>query len=189
MAEYEVVYNVGLLDDIHNYFPSLLYDMDRFQNIQQVFHYVRQEMGARFNLMRYGASLAGARSSQIPPPINIPMRNRNTVETQLNFRREFPADIFLRAFAGDFTDGFAGFTGLEPVVIRPSAEVIASSTEMIAGSTLAEGTLCSICQDTIINTDSARRIRACGHLYHQGCIDRWFESSVFCPQCRHDVRT
>jgi hypothetical protein len=37
-------------------------------------------------------------------------------------------------------------------------------------------------------TDSCRILNSCQHVYHRGCIDTWFERSVFCPSCRHDVR-
>lgn len=66
---YQTVYGVSLLDDIHNYFPALLYDHGRFQTLQTVFSYVRHQMNTRFNLYSYGASLAGTRvpSSSFSP--------------------------------------------------------------------------------------------------------------------------
>jgi hypothetical protein len=63
---YQVIYNVGLLDDIHNYFPALLYDQGRFQTLVQVFSYVRHQMDTRFNLYSYGASAAGIRPTEVP---------------------------------------------------------------------------------------------------------------------------
>lgn len=59
---YQVVYGVGLLDDVHNYFPALLYDQGRFQNITNVFSYVRSQLNNRFNLYAYGARLAQAQA-------------------------------------------------------------------------------------------------------------------------------
>jgi hypothetical protein len=76
----------------------------------------------------------------------------------------------------------------EPVIVRPTAQAIAAGTEAVLGSSLAENTPCAICQDTILSTDSARRLVACGHVYHRGCIDEWFRRSVYCPSCRHDIR-
>ena len=63
---YQVVYGVGLLDDVHNYFPALLYDQGRFQNITNVFSYVRSQLNNRFNLYAYGARLAQAQASAAP---------------------------------------------------------------------------------------------------------------------------
>ena len=85
MSTYEYVYNVGLLDDLHNYFPAFLYDSGRFQTPVQVFHYFRTELHARFNLPGYGARLAGfqrARATNttvIPPVSTVPARNVTTV--------------------------------------------------------------------------------------------------------------
>ena len=75
---YQVVYGVGLLDDVHNYFPALLYDQGRFQNITNVFSYVRSQLNNRFNLYAYGARLAQAQAqaqgqaqptTTAPPPM------------------------------------------------------------------------------------------------------------------------
>jgi hypothetical protein len=76
----------------------------------------------------------------------------------------------------------------QPVLVRPSAAVIASATERLSGNDLAAGTVCAICQDTIAGNAQARRLRACQHSYHVGCIDQWFEQNVHCPVCRYDIR-
>lgn len=78
---YEVVYDVGLLDDIHNFFPALLYDHGRFNTLPQVFSYIRHQMNTRFNLYSYGAGLAADRtasehtSQTIPTVILTPQMN------------------------------------------------------------------------------------------------------------------
>ena len=113
-------------------------------------------------------------------PAAAPQRRNIDLFTLASIFTELPTDMW--------TFGSANPIGLEPVVVRPSAQVIAQATEIVSGSTLPEGTLCSICQDSILATDSARKLRACNHLYHQVCIDQWFQRSVFCPTCRHDVR-
>jgi len=206
-SQYQTVYNVGLLDDLHNYFPALLYQMEQFQNVPQVLQYMRQRMNARFNLYNHGATLAGMSAPYgqrpygqapygrhvVPPspmqhsprmraaaPAAAPPRRNIDLFTLASIFTELPTDIW--------TFGSANPIGLEPVVVRPSAQVIAQATEIVSGSTLPEGTLCSICQDSILATDSARKLRACNHLYHNVCIDQWFERSVLCPTCRHDVR-
>jgi len=215
-TDYTVVYGVGLLDDIHNYFPALLYDSGRFQNTTQIFHYVRHQLNERFNLFSYGASLytasAPASNNSVPttpttPATPAPARllrsdtargadsltSATTLQTMtallgllrlpedidMDFRIPRMTPMRRTAQAWSFSD---------PIVVRPSAQVIATATERVDGSSLAENTGCAICQDTISNTESARRLRACGHVYHTGCIDEWFHRSVFCPACRHDIR-
>ena len=75
---YQVVYGVGLLDDVHNYFPALLYDQGRFQTLTNVFSYVRSQLNNRFNLYAYGARLSQAQAqaqgqaqatTTAPPPM------------------------------------------------------------------------------------------------------------------------
>jgi hypothetical protein len=216
MSNYEVVYNVSLLDDIHNYFPAVLYDNGRFQNLPQLFHYVRTQMNTRFNLYSYGASLAQARTAA--PAVPIPQNYTNVIYTPQPapatispilpsisrndaFRNIAGASALLELFnigLADLTPASTGTLGHlpadiwgsfgDPVIVRPTPEVLASATETVPGSTLPEGTRCAICQDNITATETTRRIRACHHAYHLVCIDQWFRRSVFCPTCRHDIR-
>jgi hypothetical protein len=48
---------------------------------------------------------------------------------------------------------------------------------------------CAVCRDTMLTGATVRKITGCGHLFHQACIDVWFQSNVRCPNCRHDVRS
>jgi hypothetical protein len=214
---YEVIYNVGMLDDLHNYFPALLYEHNRFQTVPQIFQYIRQQMNTRFNLYSYGAGLAqeGRQNVDVNMPTVIltpqmapqaaPLpRNRPVApQTEDVFTNIQAASLLLGLLGGgtDLTpaarggiirqqgeaDIWAQFR--QPVVVRPSAAIIASATERLSGSDLAAGTACAICQDTIAANATVRRLRPCQHSYHIGCIDQWFERSVFCPTCRHDIRT
>ena len=52
---YERVYDVGLLDDLHNYFPGLLYEQERFRSVPDILAYIRQNTSRRFNLYEYGS--------------------------------------------------------------------------------------------------------------------------------------
>lgn len=210
---YEVVYNVGLLDDVHNYFPALLYEHSRFQNIGQVFQYVRHQMNTRFNLYSYGAGLAQETTRrpevdiptviltpQMAPMAPTPIRARQPPAADDVFSNLTAANLLLGLLGAgaDLTpparggmirpqaDVWAQFR--QPVIVRPSAAVIASATERLSGSDLSAGSVCAICQDTIAAAAHVRRLRACQHSYHIGCIDQWFERSVMCPTCRHDIR-
>ena len=212
MDDYVSVYGVTLLDDIHNYFPALLYDTGRFQNMANVFSYVRNQLDTRFNLYRHGASLYAAsqqtpftqsrQTTSVPPP-SVPLpygsatpratRNANDIAAAnllLGFLRMSSEDDLSNYIQLPVRTATATATNTwtDPVIVRPTAQAIAAGTEPILGSSLAENTSCAICQDTIIPTDPARRLVACGHVYHRGCIDEWFRRSVYCPSCRHDIR-
>jgi len=41
---------------------------------------------------------------------------------------------------------------------------------------------CSICFDEIKEQD--QKIIKCSHVFHEGCIDKWFKRSHQCPLCR-----
>jgi hypothetical protein len=85
---------------------------------------------------------------------------------------------------GLFPSNFAA-----PVVVRPTAAQIAAGSEIISLPGNAEPDVCTICQDTLpLNTNTIRKLRSCGHMFHQTCIDAWFERNVRCPMCRHDIR-
>ena len=44
------MYGIGFLDDIHNYFPALLYDTESFLTAQDVLRYVQNRTVQRFNV-------------------------------------------------------------------------------------------------------------------------------------------
>ena len=53
-SNYETLYGVHLLDDLHNYFPALLYDSSSFGSMRDVLAYVQQQTRNRFDLFSYG---------------------------------------------------------------------------------------------------------------------------------------
>ena len=192
---YEVIYNVSLLDDIHNYFPDLLYNSGRFTTITQVFHYVRHRMNTRFNLFSYGASRYAENSETVVPdpmhhmppmPPMTPMQSTRLPRTP-RFVSEDTTNFLFR-FLEIGTDPTGRENTFRDIIVRPTPTEIENSTEIINGASLTEETSCAVCQDFIVATDTCRRLRHCNHTYHQTCIDLWFQRSVFCPTCRHDVR-
>lgn len=78
---YETLYGVGLLDDLHNYFPALLYDSSGFGSVQDVLQYVQQQTRARFDLFSYGQR--EYQSTNIPrlPSVNTHQRFVRTYST------------------------------------------------------------------------------------------------------------
>jgi hypothetical protein len=67
--EYEDVYYVRLLDDIHNYFPDLLYNPGRFGTVRDVLGYLQEQTQLRFNLFQQGLRRHRRR---MPPSYNPP---------------------------------------------------------------------------------------------------------------------
>jgi hypothetical protein len=49
MNPYEEWYGIPLVDDIHNYFPDILYNPDRFTSVRDLTNYISQSVRRRFN--------------------------------------------------------------------------------------------------------------------------------------------
>jgi hypothetical protein len=64
-------YGVGLIDDLHNYFPELLYGpVDHFPTVADVLSYIRAQVQTRFNLYTAGSRQHNAtvsHSYHVPP--------------------------------------------------------------------------------------------------------------------------
>ncbi len=212
---YQYVYNVHLLDDLHNYFPDILYNQDRFQNMRDVLRYIREQTHNRFNLFQYGNSLYNDRDSVIeaqmlprvsiprqPPivttPIFSPMRQESVSESlvttnlllsllgaSMDSTPVLGTRFLNRMNLNPNANLFVPQNFLNPVIVRPTDQQIESNSEIV---TDISGQLCTVCQDTIRADDSCRRLRGCTHVFHRTCIDQWFLRSVSCPTCRQDIR-
>lgn len=91
-TEYERLYNVGLLDDIHNYFPDLLYNSGQFSTVQDVLQYIRTNTRERFDLYSFGLREYHAQRVETPPSRQEqtqtpPPRQERAVETPPPRRR------------------------------------------------------------------------------------------------------
>jgi hypothetical protein len=208
---YQYVYNVNLLDDLHNYFPDILYNQDRFQNMRDVLRYIREQTNNRFNLFQYGQSLYNDRDSVIEQqllqprmtmprqtpivttPIFTPVRQEENISTTNLLLGLLGASMDSTPLLGTRlinrlnpnANPFVASNFLNPVIVRPTTEQIENNSEIV---TDISGQLCTVCQDTISADDSCRRLRTCTHVFHRTCIDQWFLRSVSCPTCRRDVR-
>lgn len=228
-------YNYGLLNDLHDIFPEVLYDDEIFtsplvQFIQnrvshmfpnsyhhQRSNYLRTQgesrrrgLGANRNT-RYPAAPSNATTATIPilsffdpqPTaaatnvandflrnllLEIARENEN-IEPSTNpvIINNPPNGLSNRRRVNPVGRGF-----WDPIVVRPSAEVYAANTEILAGDAVSDDIICTICQshehDVPAETASWRKIRRCGHLFHKACADRWFALHIQCPVCRGDIR-
>lgn len=89
MEQYERHYGVQLLDDLHNYFPALLYDSRRFTNVQDVLQYIISATQNRFNLFergqqtyRYSMNQTTQIGSTTPTPTTTPSNSSVNVVTE-----------------------------------------------------------------------------------------------------------
>ena len=188
-----------LLNEIHTYFPALLYDGRRFNSVRDVFSYVDQQMSMRFNVysnQRAAWQAQEASSRAFPSPGHVPRRHRQQVQRPqvpvpvpivVPPPQEYQLDPLTRLFLATIvSQPNANF--MEPVRVTATPEQIARASTLTTESSTSDSP-CAICQDTIAVGDRSRRLHACNHYFHQTCIDTWFQRNVHCPVCRHDIRT
>jgi len=72
----------------------------------------------------------------------------------------------------------------DPVPVVPTNTQITNAVTYETANSQSNN--CAICQESI--DGELVRIRHCGHIYHRTCLSTWFQTSVRCPVCRHDIR-
>jgi hypothetical protein len=50
-----------------------------------------------------------------------------------------------------------------------------------------EQTLCVICHNNYISTDSIIEVSKCSHIFHSQCLEEWFDYNYSCPLCREQL--
>jgi hypothetical protein len=188
---YEHYYNITLLDDLHNYFPDILYS-NRF-NDNPLVVYIQEQTENIFNM--YSSARNRHRSSRqtIQSPVRRSARTSQQPVTE-QIRMTF-----------DFNDTVTDFEGAnallnllngviapprnfhEAVIVRPTQQQINAASSIVELSNSTDN--CSICQEPLISeSERVRRLTHCQHMFHHSCITTWFATNVRCPVCRHDIR-
>lgn len=185
-------YGIPLFDTLDQFLPALLYDRRRFRSVQQVLDYVHQQAQSHLNPLTRREREWRQQQQQRP---TVPPVDNETIVTALgNLLGANPSTNPLITVAQmDITHLLGGGIDLTPVTVRPTQIQLDRATEMEIGNvrlTVEEGATCTVCQETFRGEGSGplRRIRHCGHTFHQSCIDTWFGSHVACPVCRYDIR-
>ena len=201
---YETLYGVGLLDDIHNYYPAMLYDPTRFHSVAALLHYFQMQTRERFDLFTFGqraylatqlaaepemTDVSGVRTPPVRPRLAYapyPMYRTVRMVGDDNLEGgDIAARNLLTSLLGALGGGGLAPPSFEDVEVAPTAEQITLATTRMH---VDESMICSVCQDTITVEDDVSRINHCEHSFHVGCIDTWFVRNVHCPVCRHDIR-
>ena len=211
---YENHYGVQLLNDLHNYFPEILYG-NRFENDSLV-QYIRQQVSSRFNLFTnaqhnyYNSNVNNLQNQQINRIATIPQQNNhilydtilftgtnqttlnttplNTTTTPLNTSAIGSiANLFQAILQGaNDMNNINDINDLESVVIHPTDQQIETSSSIV--EIMNSQNSCAICQEHMNPNDRIRRINQCHHMFHNHCILTAFQTSPRCPVCRHDIR-
>jgi len=203
-------YGVQLLNDLHNYFPEILYG-NRFQNDPLV-NYIREQVASRFNLYTNAQNqyfnthrtlLQNQQANRLasmpltpphqttynnptsppPPPLNLYFTSSQSNPSVSHSPVTNPIVTFLNTL---LQEGFDIPMNLQNVVVCPTTNQINSSTTIVEVTNPQDS--CAICQERMNPSDRIRRLNHCRHMFHDNCIMTAFETSVRCPVCRHDIR-
>lgn len=201
LPNYEHYYNITLLDDLHNYFPDILYaDNNRFRSVNDLLEYIRSQTREQFDLFS-SARRNRTRNNTIPQiqernidnQIRITFNTEDIIDSPTSPLNQINEDN-INTLLGPLTNIVnllypvntpTNRNFLQPVVVSPTQEQITNATSIVELSTNTE--ICIICQDTM-SDGSIRRINHCRHTFHDICIQRHFNNSVRCPICRFDIR-
>ena len=117
-----------------------------------------------------------------PPPLGAELQV--AAETEME-RVEFfggddsddPSGVFLVSMAPRRAPEPIGVPAKKIEEIMPELEASAADVEVT----------CSICICELEEGETIRCMPNCSHKFHSKCIDRWFERSVACPNCKAPV--
>jgi Ring finger domain len=208
------VYPIQFLNDIHNFFPEILYNPGRFRTVQDLLEYIRQ--GADVNPYMRGLQLYQVRqthnlfrnttqtfaTTRVPTNTSLPTRTNFSVPVSLvQNSQQLPtviidehqntddalSNMVLTILSSLYPINLRDFYN-ERVEVRPTDEQIRSSTTVHYRASSTNEDICAICQDGFEEAQELRKINHCNHTFHKTCIDTWFQSNVRCPTCRYDIR-
>ena len=207
-----------LLNEIHTYFPALLYDTNRFHTLQSVFQYVQAQISDRYDVFsswqRYYQTNT-TNNVNVPNAIHTRSRNRrrrrNRNRNRINVNNNATPD-YLNTTYHPPTNLNSSLINLLAQAMLPSLEpiytvmipnnttrfsdpvIVAPTPEQINNGSALQTSLgisdisCAVCQQNVTAGEIVRRLLPCNHQYHKDCIDTWFQRNVHCPVCRHDIR-
>jgi hypothetical protein len=216
MSGYVYHYDIQLLDDLHNYFPDILYAPQRFTSVGDLLAYIRERVRNRFDLFSAGqhdynnSNTTTVQPSTPPPPPRADYTTRTppvtirptvhppprTVRTSHSLLTELliprgTGELDIENTIFGLISGLGGLHVpqqgvMEPVIVRPTEQQIQENTSIEILDT--EDAQCAICQDAMDPGTEVRSLDVCDHRFHVTCIDTWFTRDVHCPICRHDIR-
>jgi hypothetical protein len=132
-------YGVGLLDDLHTYFPDLLYNPDQFTTTGSVLQYIRSQTESHFNLFARGQREAQQRGQQSQPTqqnpvLTTPVRPPPAASTPAAPQRRIRPQRHWSETGAEGPYGAGGYGVYVPPIV-PLAEQIINPIENIITET------------------------------------------------------
>ncbi|CAD6336650.1 unnamed protein product [Miscanthus lutarioriparius] len=77
-----------------------------------------------------------------------------------------------------------GLSAAAIAAVAPAFPYEAAAASSALGEAAAQ---CAVCLEGMKDGEAARRLPACSHAFHAGCIDMWLDSHATCPVSRSHV--
>ena len=90
-------------------------------------------------------------------------------------RRRFTTGVITSSPPSEVSSGLK-----KSAVSKISTQVLGSEVKILV-------TECTICLDEFVDGQNVRVLPNCSHVFHVGCIDKWFVSHSSCPNCRNSL--
>lgn len=211
------IYAIPLLNELHQWFPELLYHPEQFQTVQDVLQYivhVANNNPYSHGRQQYEQSRQPSRPSQpapsqpAPRAPRAPSRQSHVVANPFIIRDMYQpipqpvpqesidiSSYFTTRQNPSILSALLNQVFAQPpsaflddtVIVRPTPAQIENNTTLRT-ATEHEDNNCAICQDPLEDRQLLCVINHCRHTFHETCIMQWFQQNVRCPTCRHDVR-
>ena len=137
---------------------------------------------------------ANTNRTNIPPINNLSGTNANIPENILNGISSILGDI------GPLSDALsvgASIYRVDNIYNTPATNTqqdyltlaqLNEKTTVYIQDTALPADKCPICNELYTDNCVYRKNIACGHYFHQGCIDTWYSENYKCPVCNQDIR-
>jgi len=211
------IYAIPLLNELHQWFPELLYHPEQFQTVQDVLQYIVRLANNNpysHGRQQYEQTRQPSRPSQAPSqvprapnqvprapsqvganPFIIrdmyqPILRPNPPEAEIDVSSYFTTRQNPSILSALLNQVFAQQSNAfldDTVIVRPTIVQIENNTTLRT-ATEHEDDNCAICQDPLEDRQLLCFINHCRHTFHETCIMQWFQQNARCPTCRHDVR-
>ena len=203
---FDTIYGFSLLDELHNFFPELLYDESLFsESFLGLMRYrVKQLFPAAFERQHnmYRIYQSGRRATEAvhwrPGPTVVTATATATapIEVPPPLQRRVGADPMqdlLNVLMNPMLTHISYSATLDPNGRQDPAaathEQIAAGSTLVSHADVPADTQCAICMDRDSDTTQEWRRLHCEHYFHTSCIDQWFNRNMLCPVCRADIRS
>jgi hypothetical protein len=177
-------YHISLLNDIHHWFPDILYRPERFETVTDLLQYIIHIASQHQSSYRQSSYRQSSYSQS------------NSYPNLSSFRPSTPVfsysdDPHISRLFPQLSSILSILNMNQSVVSAETIPTIPTSEQIDHATTVhileKEETNCAICLEQLMEGQEQRTINECHHGFHLDCLNRHFTTSPKCPMCRYDI--